>query len=125
MDTIRVDIAEDTKYHITARAVFCGHDLNVSVCGGTLHHVGAVSLAVYEPARSSATVSTVTVFAHRDDQISSYMAKELSRAIKCTVCVSAGIHIDSPSADELELLRKNCADCCAELIRRLKAQINP
>ena len=119
MDSICVNIASDTIYHITATATRCGSDWNVAVCGGSAHHVGAVALAVYEPVRDSATVSTLTVFTHRDDHVASRMAKELSRALKCTVCVSAGIHIDDADTAQLDMLQTNCAACCQELIKQL------
>lgn len=119
MDSIRVNIAPNSIYHITATATRCGSDWNVAVCGGSAHHVGAVALAVYEPVRNSATVSTLTVFTHRDDQVAAAMAKELSRVLKCTVCVSAGIHIDDADTAQLDILQANCAACFRELIAQL------
>ena len=119
MNTFSAEVGVGTRYHIRARAHFCGEDLSVSICGGEREHIGAVSLAVYEPERDSATVSTLTVFTHRDDRISRRAAKFFSRALRCTVCVSAGIHIDTPAAGELETLLKNCDECCAALTRAL------
>ena len=121
MDSICVNIAPDSIYHIRATATRCGSDWNVAVCGGSAHHVGAVALAVYEPVRDSATVSTLSVYTHRDDRVASRMAKELSRTLKCTVCVSAGIHIDhvvSLEVDDEEITqrmsgRRVCTKCGA------------
>ena len=120
MHTFSAELGAGTRYHIRALAHFCGEDLCVSICGGEREHIGAVSLAVYEPERDSATVSTVTVFTHRDDRVSRRAAKFFSRALRCTVCVSAGVHIDAPAADELETLLKNCDACCAALTRAIK-----
>ena len=109
------------KYAVEAQAIICGGDISVTVCGGTQHHVGAVSVGVYEPERDSATVSTITVFTHRDDRVSAHMAKELSRALKRTVCVSAGIHVDDASEDEIALLGYNSSRVCEKLIRRISS----
>lgn len=109
----------DGDFAVSACATRCGDDINISVCGGTKAHIGAVSLAVYEPVRDSATVSTVTVFSHRDDAVSSYFAKEVSRANRCTVCASAGLHVDEASSEEIALLRSNAESCCALLIEKL------
>lgn len=103
------------RAHVCARAHFCGGDLSVSITGGEREHIGAVSLAVYEPERDSSTVSTVTVYTHRDDRVSAEAAKRLSRALRSTVCVSAGVHIDSPAPGELEALLAGCEACISEL----------
>jgi len=118
MDNIFVTCG-DGDFAVSACATRCGDDISITVTGGTKAHVGAVSLAVYEPERNSATVSTVTVFSHRDDAVSSYFAKEVSRAKRCTVCASAGLHVDEASSEEIALLRRNAGACCAMLIEKL------
>lgn len=120
METILVESAAGTKYAVRAEAAVCGDDLSVTVCGGTRAHVGAVSLAQYEPERDSATVSTLCVYTHRDGEISALLAKELSRALRCTVTATVGIHIDDASPEELKTLSRNCAECCASLIEQAK-----
>lgn len=118
MPTI-VTISEGEAFCVRAEALRCGNDLCVAVTGGTLPHIGAVSLAVYEPERDSATVSTVTVHTHRDDAVSAFMAKELSRALRCTVTVSAGLHVDAADAGDIAQLRENARECCRALISAL------
>ena len=112
----------ESVYFVEAEALACGNDISVTVCGGTGYHVGAVALAVYEPERDSATVSVVTVHTHRDDKVAAHFAKEISREMKCTVSVSAGIHIDDASTDELEKLWHNSVECCSRLINELRAK---
>lgn len=107
------------NYKITGEAVFCGDDVSFSFVGGTHPHIGAVSLAVYEPERDSATVSTIAVYTHRDDQLASGCAKAASAALKCTVTVSVGIHIEHATAQELELLAGNFDQCCNLLMRKI------
>lgn len=109
------------SFAVEACCCILGNDISVSVGGGTAPHIGAVSLAVYEPLRDSATVSTVTVHTHRDDAVASYFAKEISREMKCTVTVSAGLHVDDAGRNEIELLQKNSAECTHKLIELLKS----
>ena len=111
----------DIPYYVEAQALVCGNDISVTVCGGTGYHVGAMALAVYEPERDSATVSVVTVHTHRDDKVAAHFAKEISREMKCTVSVSAGIHVDNATEEDIALLRDNAAACCTALIEKLKA----
>ena len=109
------------RYRVSGVAVPCGGDVSISLFGGTLPHVGAVSVAVYEPERRSATVSTVTVFSHRDDACSAPCAKKASAALRCTVSVSAGIHVDDAAPEELPILLDNADRCCDALIAHLCA----
>ncbi|MGN1001149.1 MAG: hypothetical protein ACI4PC_00130 [Oscillospiraceae bacterium] len=122
---ITAQAGQGTKYAVTAQAAMCGRDVCVSLWGGTLPHIGAVSLAVYEPERDSATVSTVCVHSHRDDAVAAPFAKAVSRAIKGTVTVSAGVHVDNASAEEIAAFRENCGLCCTELIEKLAFSLNP
>lgn len=108
------------KYAVEATAVFAGNDISICVVGGTLPHIGAVSLAVYEASRDSATVSTVCVHTHRDDAVAAYFAKSVSREIKCTVTVSAGLHVDDATDTDIRLLWDNACVCCSHLIKALK-----
>ena len=116
---ICVEIEKGTPFAVWGTAVRCGDDAAVTICGGAAH-IGAVALAVYEPERDSATVSTITVLSHRDDVVASSAAKELARGLRCTVTVSVGIHIDDAGPEEIRRLRENGAACCAALLEKLR-----
>lgn len=113
------------KYRIWAEAVVCGRDVCAALHGGTLSHVGGVSLACYEPERDSATVSTLSVYAHRDSQMAEKAAKYLSCELKCTVSVTAGIHVDGADAEEIALLAANCRSCWELLAEKLQPLLSP
>lgn len=117
MKSVSVSFGEGS-YKITGMAVLCGGDVNFSFTGGTKPHIGAVSIAIYEPARDSATVSTVTVYEHRDDRLSAECAKSAATYLKCIVTVSVGIHIDDPAPEELKTLICNFHECYQMLIAK-------
>ena len=108
------------RYLVTGTALLCGRDVALTFTGGTLPHVGAVSLAVYEPERDSATVSTICVYTHRDDQLAAECAKKAAAALKCTAAVSVGIHVDDATSLELEILTKNFRECYSTIIDAMK-----
>lgn len=110
------------RYRVRAVCRRCGGDLAVAVLGGEYEHVGAVSLALYEPERDSATVSTVAAPGHRDDAVAARFAKELSRRLRCTVSATAGIHIDGATPEEIGILLQNTEQCLSELIARLTGE---
>lgn len=111
------------RYAVNGAAVLCGRDVSLTFTGGTLPHIGAVSLGSYEPVRRSATVSTITVFTHRDDQLAAACAKKAATALTCTVTVSVGIHIDDASPQELEILCKNFEECSNRLIGMIQQRL--
>ena len=110
----------EKPYQIHGTAVFCGKDLHLSFTGGTLPHIGAVSLAVYEPDRDSATVSTICVYAHRDDRLSAACAKETAVRFQCTAAVTVGIHIDNASPQEIRRLCGNFRECRNRLWKEIE-----
>lgn len=110
------------NYRVTGMAVLCGEDVSFSFIGGTSPHIGAASLAVYEPARDSATVSTMTVYTHRDDQLAAQCAKAAASALKCTVTVSVGIHVDDAAPSDLKILTENFQMCYKMLLEKMQKE---
>ena len=122
MDEMIKVTAGEGRFQINARALRCGADWCVNVCGGETPHVGAVALGQYEPTRDSATVSTVTVHTHRDDVVASHYAKAVAATCRCTVTVTAGIHVDNAGADELAELNNVCEACLTKLLLAMEEE---
>ena len=118
MSTIEAHLGSG-RLRVWGTAVLCGKDVNIALMGGERPHIGAVSLAVYEPARDSATVSTITVYTPRDDVCASACAKLAATELKCAATVSVGIHIDHPSPEELNTLFQTCTACCSLLVKKI------
>ncbi len=121
METIQLTIAENTRYEIQLVAVKCGKDYSVTICGGDKHHVGAVAHAsphknISGNGENSATVSSISALAHRDDELARMAAKKLSAELECYVSVSAGVHIDSATPEELKMLVSNTIELCAKFV---------
>ena len=119
MKCIHVSAGEE-RFCVSSTAIPCGNDWVVTVCGGEQAHVGAVSVGQYEPLRDSATVSTITLYTHRDDRIAARFAKAIATAEKCNVTVTAGIHVDDAGAEEIAELTENCENCLQKLLMCLE-----
>lgn len=122
MKEYRVSIAQGSRCGVELRAFRCGGDCSVTICGGTRHHVGAVSLGCPKPAGdplpgNRATVSTVCGLGHRDDEITRWAARYLAETLGCTVSVAAGLHVDQASSEEIHTLTENCEQACRMLAR--------
>lgn len=109
-------VSPHTRYKVIATACSCGADYSVTVCGGTLFHVGAVAVAYPSASGSEVTVSELIIPEHKDHYAARIFAEQMAGKLGCSIAVSAGIHIDDASKEEIELLLENCRICCDLLI---------
>jgi hypothetical protein len=94
-----------------------GRDWSVHIGGGA-HHLGAVAMAGRDP-RGQPFQGTLCLPPHREGELALRAARALHDALGSTVCVSAGVHLDDISGDEIaDVLR--AAD---EGVQRLIAQL--
>lgn len=99
-------------YKIDASIQTCGKNFVVVFGGGIKHHIGAV--AVGEPYPSSrgdgtttASVSVIGVYGHKEDTLARQSALYLAKLAKVVVTTTVGIHIDKASGEEIKLLMAN------------------
>ncbi len=119
-----VIIAENSRYQVELEAFCCNTDYSVTICGGTRYHVGAVAYGCAKMESDDlpghqATVSVICGFGHRDDEISRWSARYLATELKCNVSVSAGVHIDDATSNEINILMENCKEACGKLILQI------
>jgi len=117
MKAYHIMIAPKSRYQIELKAYACGLDYSITICGGTHYHVGATALGCVKMELddlngSKATVSVICGFGHRDDEISRWAARYVATELNCSVSVSAGVHIDDASPEELGILMENCIEAC-------------
>ena len=90
-------------------AVLCGggSGIQVYVGGGTLPHIGSVVLAeprpgLSNPEENSCTVSVLNLAGHKDEAVARAFAEAFCRQYGCPVSVSAGVHIDNASPEDIQ-----------------------
>lgn len=81
---------------ISARVLLTGGGVQVIICGGSRTHIGAVSIA------SGSGQQDMEFPGHRDSVIAKKWAGALKEAGYCPAVVSAGIHYDNISGEEIE-----------------------
>lgn len=125
LSTYDIEESKSERLIIELSAVKCGRDFNVTLCGGTRYHVGAMALGCARPPKKnverSANVSVVPVFEHKDDECARFAAKYLATRLNCVVAVAAGIHIDDASTEEiteLMALVKNAVERFADEVEK-------
>lgn len=115
------------RLRVEATALRLGDDLLVAICGGTSPHLGAVALALprpslKDPSVTRATSSVLTLLGHKDDTVAREAAERLAAARNRPAVVTAGLHVDGASEDDLAALVANARACVERLIDTLARQ---
>jgi gallate decarboxylase subunit D len=112
------------SFRVVADALFIGDDLLVSISGGTHPHIGAVAMAVprpslEDPRSTSSTSSVLTRIGHKEDEIVKRVSEEMSSALGAAVVVTAGIHWENLSREQIETIRLACDEVVRALVQRV------
>jgi len=92
--------------------------------GGERPHLGAMVLSVprqsqLNPGTVSCTSSVIPLTGHKDDKAAKPLAELLARKTSLPVSVSAGIHVDHASPEDIKKLKENSMDCGMKLLSLL------
>lgn len=104
------------RHVLEAAAVVCGAGVTVTLASAEHGHVGATAQALprEEPGRT-ATTSVLAVPGHKDDIPAREMAAELATRLGVPVAVSAGMHVDDASREDIEVLLANARELTGQI----------
>lgn len=101
------------RIKINANVILLNRDIQVIVWGGKAH-IGATALAYNNDAR------IIEAVGHKDGEIALFMARELAKNLNCAVAVTAGIHYEKITPEEIEIVRKKTDKIIYEIIAYMK-----
>ena len=108
---------------LICRVIPMGKDYTVTVCGGTLPHIGGAVMAQARPSLTgqgvSATSSVLNCVGHKDEAIARMFAEKIAVHGNCTVVCVCGIHLDNITAEQLVGVQESCK----RLMKRVLADI--
>ena len=109
-----------TRGRITIRlhAFRMGQDLAVQLSGGEIPHLGAQCLCEYRDGRVISTVKELPE--HKEGDLAHRSAERISSALKTTVSLCAGIHLDEISPGEI----RDCLSLCEDLVKELISSLS-
>jgi hypothetical protein len=101
-----------------------GHDLLVSIWGGSRPHIGALAMATPRPSLKdpevwSATSSNFTFIGHKEDLLVKKISEKLAAALRRNVVVVAGIHWDGVTAREIKTIEDLTLKLSDEILKKL------
>jgi len=103
------------RTRVVLTSVEMGDDLVVLI-KNEMAHVGAIAVGEYDFEHGRASVSVITRLGHKDDAIAHEAAYEISRNLRKTVCVIAGVHLDNITAEEIREILSNAGSIVKEFI---------
>ncbi len=111
---------------VTLEANIVGQDMVVVITAGKAH-VGAVALAV--PCEKNAegvtaSCSVLTVPGHRDNIPAERAAMRLCKLLQRPISVTAGLHIDKATEEEIQLLLENSEVVVENLMLSMRGEEN-
>jgi gallate decarboxylase subunit D len=117
----------DGPCQVNVRVVPIGEDLVVMIWGGDKPHVGAVAIGIPRPSLenphiTSSTTSVYALLGHKEDGLAKMMADKIASVLERNVVVTAGIHIDNISPEEIKEIENNCGRILKRLISSCMAK---
>jgi len=123
MTLFKEDASEGRKFRLVAEITFAGKDVSLTLTGpnDSGGHIGCVCIAIPRPSlkgdgTQSATVSTINVTGHKDDEIGARFAKEIAAACTCICTVSCGIHLDNATSADISNILTLSEELLAEVV---------
>lgn len=104
-----------------------GSDVLVWIYGGERPHIGAVAAAqprasLMDSSRTSATASVLTFLGHKEDVVVKAVSERLAAALATNVVVTAGLHWDRLSPEQLAIVTARCHEIADLLVAQLKQE---
>ena len=84
-----------------------GKDVQIYLGGGASPHIGSIAISqprpsLQNPSRISCTTSVFNLLGHKDNEPAVLFAEGFCKKFNCTTVVSAGIHFNNATPENLE-----------------------
>jgi hypothetical protein len=122
MKEVFVETAGEGRLKLKAVVTAVPEGVNIYLGGGEKPHIGTVVIS--QPRQSlkcdgstSCTTSVFNLLGHKDDGIAIPLAEEICKRLNRLVVVTAGVHIDNATIEDIERL-KNSGRLLTDMILR-------
>ncbi len=115
------------EYDLSAGVRLIGDDILVAIWGGEKPHIGAVAAAqprpsLKDPNVMSSSASVICYLGHKEDELAKTAAETLTAALNNNVVVTAGIHWDNLSQEDIRRIKKNSEILLNSVLRRIRSE---
>ena len=112
-------------FKVVVEVKIIGDDLILSVWGGTMPHIGSISVSVPRPGLKDSTImsstsSVINLIGHKDEVVARMFSEQLATKFNRNVIATAGIHIDDITEYQINIIMQNITDLCLDVINKLE-----
>lgn len=120
MKHIFVERAGEGKFSLEAVVTVTKEGINVYLGGGEKPHIGTVAMSQPRPSLKgdgsvSCTTSVLNLLGHKDDGLAVPLAEELCKTLKQTIVVTAGVHIENATIEDIKKIDDYCKLLCQNI----------
>ncbi|AYO32021.1 hypothetical protein D2962_16725 [Biomaibacter acetigenes] len=122
MNHVFIEKAGEGKFYLEAVITVTQEGINIYLGGGEKPHIGSVAVSQPRPSLKgdgsiSCTTSVLNLLGHKDDGLAVPLAEKLCKKLKQTVVVTAGVHIDNATMDDIQRFKDNCKILCENIVK--------
>jgi len=112
LNQVFFECVNDGKYTIESVVVKTKSGVNIYLGGGEKSHIGTVVVSIPRPSligdgSISCTTSLFNLISHKDDILAVPLAEELTKQLNQVVVVSAGVHVEKATSEEITRIKTN------------------
>lgn len=116
------------RHRVSATALLMGHDILLSIAGGTGHHIGSVVITLPRPScrvpdTLSTTSSVYNYYGHQEEPVARMCAERIAAAFNTKTVAVAGIHVDNATREDIEKIVINVDTLCRRLQKKIGSSI--
>lgn len=99
--------------------------INIYLGGGAIYHIGSVVISQPRPSLTgddtvSCTTSVFNLLGHKDDHLAVSLAEYLCRNLSQVVVVTAGVHIDNATIEDIETFKRLLQEIREAILGKLR-----
>ena len=123
METITAFVC-DGKHSLEALVTRTRNGFCIYLGGGEEAHIGTVVISQPRPSLRgdgviSCTSSVINLMGHKDDGLALPLAEELCRKSNLVVAVTAGVHIDGATREDLRRFQNNLEKLVQQILEKV------
>lgn len=110
------------RVNIDLKGTYVGEDLIIIISGGDRPHIGSISYGGQGFENKEFKDNTIIYKNHKEHIISQRFSQRIDEVFKGNYIISAGIHLDNITKEEIEIVQRMSEELLEEIILIIKGE---